>query len=127
MEPINGEALGGKMLEVEELRRFAECLSALGATYSGLAAWLKSRGITELPAEGMPTARRGMNYLSNFTSNVLSGFHEAMLEGRIRESPDEIVAKMLAGEALAKNLSGKVRGKKGRPAGTKRGTQEDDG
>lgn len=110
------------MIEVEQLARFADCLSALGETYGGLAKWLKGRGITEIPADGMPTAQRGAHYLANFTSNVLAGFNEARMQGRIGESPDKIVAKALAGEALARNLSGKQKRRRGRPPGTNGGT-----
>lgn len=109
-------------IDVEQLRRLADCLSSLGATYAGLAEWLKLQGISTIPGEGLPTAKRASHYLANFTSNVLTGYHAATMRGDFDKRPDKLIAKALGTEAALRNLSGKHQRRKGRPPGTSGGT-----
>jgi hypothetical protein len=101
------------VIDVEELRRFADCISAIGGVYGSMAEWLKKHGVSRVPGAGMPTARRGARYLANFTSTVLTAYHEAKMAGLLEEAPPQLIAKALGAEAAAKNLAnGKRKPKK---------------
>jgi hypothetical protein len=100
------------VINVAELRQFADSLAALATSYDCLAAWFESHGIKEIPGGGTPTAKLGLRHMGNFTSTVLTAYQEAVFKGTIKTAPPEMIGKAYAAEAIAKNLANSRRKKK---------------
>lgn len=99
-------------IDVDTVRRFAECLSALGAAYATIADWLITHGVRQIPGGGTPTAKKGLRFIGNYTSTVLTAYQEALLTGQIPAAPPEVISKAYGTLATAKNLGTDTRKKK---------------
>lgn len=105
MADTKEESDDATVISVDELTRFAACLSSLGTTYTALANWLQKHGVTEIQGGGTPTAKLGLKHLGNFTSSVLTGYQKAQFSEQFPHAPADLISKAMAAEGAAKNLA----------------------
>lgn len=107
-------------IEVGEVETLAKMLTLLAESYEVLSRHLRNDGIEKIPGRGASTARRGAEYLANFTSTLMKAYQAQIADGG-QEMPPESEAKLLRGGALARSVSKKGGGKK---LGTNGGTRK---
>lgn len=107
-------------IEVDELETLSNMLAMLSHSYRQLATQLRAEKIERFPGRGLTTARRGAEYLANFTSTVMKAYQQHLANGGT-ELPTEVEGQLLRGEAVARKLAKKGGIKK---LGTNNGTRK---